>query len=158
MIATSLAALLAIGWLATALAPTAPISRFLSPWLVDWPAAKLCRLDRRHLVFLVVAIVGAQALLSIGMSDVGVALAWDVSSFIDLALIGLTLATVRNVRAAAHFLASRSRVFHRLRSRPRPRTKRAPAHRTVKAPANDDDHSARILGAARCSAAHASPG
>lgn len=147
MVETSLAGFLALGWLAIALAPSAPFSRSLSPWLVDWPAAKLCRFERRHLIFLVVVILSAQALLSIGMADLGVALAWDVSSFIDFALIGLTLATARNVRAAGRFISSRFRANQRQRARPRPRAKRAPPRRSVKAPANDDDHPRRLLGA-----------
>jgi len=145
MIATALAGFLAIGWLTIALAPNAPAARFLKPWLVDWPAAKLARFERRHLIYLVVAIVSAQALMSIGMPDLGVALAWDVSAYIDLALIGMTMAAATNVKAAGRLLATQWRAFRRPRPMPRQRAKRAPVRRPPAPSANDDDHLAPIL-------------
>jgi len=144
MAMTALAGFLAIGWLTIALAPGSPLARLVKPWLVDWPAAKLIGIERRHLIFLVVAILSAQALMSVGMPDVGVALAWDVSSYIDLALLGWTLAAATNLKAAARLVAEQWCTFRRPTARPaRPRARRAPRRPSVIRPANDDDHPAR---------------
>jgi len=148
MIATALAGFLAIGWLAIALAPNAVIARFLRPWLVDWPASKLANFERRHLIFLILAIISAQALVSVGMSDLGIALAWDVSAYVDLVLIGLTMATVNNVRATARLIATQWRVRRTVHAKPRRRAKRTLVRRPAEPPVNDDDHPARVPRAA----------
>lgn len=145
MIGTALAGLLSIGWLTIALAPGSSVARILKAWLVDWPAARLIGVQRRHLIFLFVAIVSAQALMTVGMPDLGVALAWDVSVYVDLALLGLTMAAVTNVKAAGRSLAARWRVFRQARFMPRRRAKRTPLHRPTAPPANDDVHPAFAL-------------
>jgi len=148
MVGTAIAVVLAVGWLSIALAPDAPLAQLLKPWLVDWPAAKLSRFERRQLIFIVVAIVSAQALMSVGMPDVSVALAWDVSTYVDLALLGLTMAAVTNVKAVGRLLALQWRTFRRPRIRPRQRAKRTPVRRPAARSANDDDHPARVRRAA----------
>lgn len=144
MTMTALAGFLAIGWLTIAMAPGSPLARLLKPWLVDWPAARLIGIERRHLIFLVIAILSAQALMSVGMPDVGVALAWDVSSYIDLALLGWTLAAVTNLKAVGRLVAAQWRARRHPTARPaRPRARRAPRRPSAICPANNDDHPAR---------------
>lgn len=141
MIATLLAGALAALWLILHRAPDAPIARLLHRWLVEWPAAKLLTIERRHLIFVFVAFVSAQAMLSVGLPDIGMVVAWDVSTYLDILLVTWSLAAVANVKAGGRLLAERWRLLTRApaRSKPQPRAKRPARRAAIKPSANDDD-------------------
>jgi hypothetical protein len=148
MIAWLLTGALAAAWLTARHAPEAPFARLLRAWLVDWPARKLLHVERRHLIFLLVAVVSAQALLSVGLPDLGVVIAWDVSTYVDLLLVTWTLAAVTNLKAAGRMTAARWRLLTTSRrGKPQPRSRR-PARRATPSPSiNDDDRPAVALAA-----------
>jgi len=144
-----MAGTLAAAWLVMACASETSIARWLNHWLVEWPAAKLIDVERRHLIFIVVALVSAQALLSVGLPDVGLVVAWDVSTYVDIVLATWTLAAVTNLKAANRLAVQRWRLLASglRRGRPQPRSKR-PARRPTQTPsANDDDHPALAIAA-----------
>ena len=147
MIAWLLAGALSAAWWALRYAPDVPIARLLHAWLVDRPARKLIHVERRQLIFLCIllciAALGTQALLSVGLPDIGMVVAWDVSTYLDLLLVTWTLAAVANLRAVGRMTAVRWRLLTSgRRGKPRPRSKR-PARRVTPSPsANDDDHPA----------------
>lgn len=144
MFATLLAGAFAALWLALYRAPDVPIARLLHRWLVEWPAARLLNVERRHLIFIFVAIVSAQALLSVGLPDVGLVVAWDVSTYVDILLVTWSLAAVANVKAGGRLLVERWRLLTRAptRAKPQPRAKRPACRTTIKPSANDDDRPA----------------
>lgn len=144
MIATLFAGALAALWLILHRAPDTPMARLLHRWLVEWPAARLLTIERRHLIFILVAIVSTQALLSVGLPDIGLVVAWDASTYLDILLVTCSLAAVANVKAGGRLLAERWRLLTRAptRSKPHPRTKRPPRRAQVKPSANDDDRPA----------------
>ena len=143
MIAWLLAGALAAAWVALRCAPDAPVARLLHAWLVDRPARKLIHVERRQLIFLFIAVLSAQALLSVGLPDIGMVIAWDVSTYLDLLLVTWTLAAVTNFKAVGRMTAVRWRLLTSgRRGKPQPRSKR-PARRVTPGPsANDDDHPA----------------
>jgi len=144
MIATMLAGALAAAWLTMRCIPDAPIARLLHRWIVEWPAAKALHVERRHLIFVIVAAVSAQALLSVGLPDIGLVVAWDVSTYLDLLLVTWTLAAVANLKAGSRVAIEHWRLMTRglRRSRPQPRARRTARRPVTKRSANDDDRPA----------------
>ncbi len=142
MIATIIACALMATCLTVCCVPNAPIARVLHRWLVEWPAAMLLHVERRHLILL--AVMCAMLLLSEGIAaagltpDLAIAAAWDISTFVDLAILGWTMSSLAGLQTARRFMAhSYAVTAKRLRRRPRaPRSARRPAKEPS---ANDDD-------------------
>lgn len=145
MIATMLAGALAAACLVMRRAPDAPIARLLHRWIVEWPASALLRIERRHLIFVLVAIVSTQAFLSVGLPDAGMLLAWDISTYVDILLVTWTLTAASNIKAIGRLAAHRwqsiaARPHHRSQPRRKRSASRRPARPTPSA--NDDDRPA----------------
>lgn len=129
-------------WLAIWAAGDTPIGRALRNGMVERPAARLSRISRGQiLLFLTLAGVAlaliwllendGRMLVAMGLPDVlGLAMAIDAASLLDLALVAVVAASMIRVRAVVNWLRPRAT------RRPRARSGRV---RRVRPPANDDD-------------------
>lgn len=106
--------------------------------LVDTPAAWLESLTRKHLIFLglmlVVLITGGQMLAALGPLDMSLIFLWDVSAFIDVAVVTATLAASARINGGWRMLRP---AFGRPRGRRR--TARARRRAAARKPGNDDE-------------------
>lgn len=109
-------------------------------------AARAARIERRHLVFLalmtLVLVAGSELLAIGGPLDGALVLLWDVSTYLDIVMVSVTVAAVARGRMVLRLVAPRlARVL------PRRRTPRTRAARPERPSANDDDHRAFALAA-----------
>jgi len=144
----TITALLALTTLVMLLFPQTPAARWLHLHLVELPLALIGRLERKHILYLVVGIAAAQPLMMMGAADLAAVIAWDMAIYVDAAIATYAAAMLAKSRAALQHL--RSRTAYRLRrpfSRARPRTPAAPRRRPEQAakPSNDDDRPAMPL-------------
>ena len=124
------------------LTPHSSLGRWLNAALVERPLERLTKMDRRHLIFLLlvigVALFASEAIMAMGSFDLFTAFAWDLSVYLDVMVFTYALATIARGRQAARWLALRGALL--LRRRPRSRARRSSA---VRKPAersdNDDD-------------------
>ena len=143
MIGTALTATLLAAWVTIRLAPETPTAQLLDRWLAQQPARLLLKVERRHLIFILVAALSAQALLSVGLPDLALAAAWDVSTYLDILLVTWTLAAVTNLKAGGIAAQKSLRITRNRRlARTRPRAKRRLRSTTEPRSANDDDRPA----------------
>lgn len=107
--------------------------------------AALGRIERRHLIFLilmtVVLIAGAELLAMGGPLDAGLIVLWDISTYIDIVLT--TVAVAAAARGATGWRVIAVRFAPRRTSRAR----RQRAARKGTPPANDDDRARFALAA-----------
>ena len=130
-------------WLAILLAGDTPIGRTLRHWTVARPAARLSRISRGQILLMLtlagvaVALIwllenDGRMLVAMGLPDVlGLAMAIDAASLIDLALVAVIAASTVRVRSIATWLRRSAAP-----RRPRARTVRK---RRIERPANDDE-------------------
>jgi hypothetical protein len=137
-----LTGLLALATLVMRLFPLTPAARWLHLHMVELPLAWLGRLERKHILFLIVGAAAAQPLMMMGAADVAMIVAWDMTLYVDAAIAVYAAAAFAKSKAA--FLHMRSRASDWLRrpfARARPRTPSAPRRRPER-PAkasNDED-------------------
>ena len=141
-----LAGLLALAILVVRLFPETPFARFLHLWLVELPVDLARRIERRHVILVVIILCFGQTLALAGSAELAFAFAADMSLYADAALAAY-LASVA-VRLKAMRWACRD-ALQRIAARlPRPRRRsprtRPSAPRTPK-PGNDDDPAWREL-------------
>jgi hypothetical protein len=126
------------------LAPQSPAGRLLNRHLVERPLSVLGRMQRHHVIALLI-IIGLLAgsgemIVAMGGMDVAMIYAIDLSIYIDGLLATLALASLARTRSG--FALMRSALFSRQRrafGRRRVRQPRKPGHRSS---ANDDEHPA----------------
>lgn len=118
-----------------------PAVRPLRRMLVDTPAAWLNGLTRKHLIFgalmLAVVLVGGEMLAALGPLDMSLILLWDVSAFIDAAVVTITLAASARITGGWRMLVGQ-------RS-PRARSRRARMHRRPAERKGDNDEDGGAL-------------
>lgn len=119
--------------------PTTPAARALHRAFVERPLEKLSAMDRRHLIFAVIALAmlstGLEMVMLLGSTDLLMLMAWDVSLYVDAVIAVWTVAAVTRLKGAWRYALGRIAAPFRAA---RPRTSRrriATAH----PPANDAD-------------------
>ncbi|MBN8809232.1 MAG: hypothetical protein J0I47_13485 [Sphingomonas sp.] len=130
-------------WLLLHASEGTPTGRVLHRWLVERPAARLSRISRGQvllmltLAVMVVTIIwlledDGPALVAFGLPDIaGLAVAIDLGTLLDVALVAVVAFSTVRVRAAGRWIAAR------LAPR-RPRRRSIRIRRTTR-PANDDE-------------------
>lgn len=130
-------------WLTLRAARGTPVGTTLQHWLVERPAARLSRISRGQiLLFLTIASVAValiwllendgRMLVAMGLPDVvSFAVAIDLSSLLDLAVVAVLAASTIRLRAVGRWVATRLAP-----RRPRSRSVRP---RRLRPPANDDE-------------------
>ena len=142
MILALLAGVLFLMWLQ----PELPLSRALHRILVELPIMWSAKLERHHLICLVIlcALMFSSALSGaiLGSAELAFAYALDVSLYVDALIATSAVAATTNLKAAARALRSRlRRVLPAIAPdrRAKARSKRSKARRARKVPANDAD-------------------
>jgi len=138
-------AILIVTMLVMKLAPHSPAGRWLNHVLVELPLRLFGKMQRHHLIFLVVivmlAMVGTELIFALGSVDVAVLYALDVSLYVDGLLMTVAVASlVRTRSAAATLRASATVLVARLRRRfGRRRVRSACVRREGRGAANEDE-------------------
>lgn len=116
-------------------------ARWLHRTTVEEPIALFARLERKHILFLVVGLFAIQAYAAVLPAELAVALAWDMTAYVDAMIATWALSTFARFRSMRALVALRIAAllapFRRFgmrarRSRPIRPDARKPA-------ANDDD-------------------
>lgn len=123
--------------------PETAFARLLHFHLVEQPMARLSKLERHHLLFLMTAIAmlfaASEVIAIVGSADVALSIAWDMSLYFDAVAVAAIVAAARHISLAVRFtrthLSARTGLLRR-RGR-RERRSRRQASAPVKA--NDDD-------------------
>jgi hypothetical protein len=122
------------------LCPETPTGRLLHRGLVEAPLEKLATMDRRHIIFAVVALgmllSFTELIMILGSTDLVMLMAWDVSLYVDAVIATWTIAAVARGKAA--WQLGKTRIAGLWRVSPRPRTSRRKSVES-KPPANDPD-------------------
>lgn len=137
-----LISILVLAFLNARLFPETPTGHWLQRVIVDLPITWMSRVERKHVIFLVVVLLGIQALAAFAPLDMALVAAWDVSVYIDLVFAVWTVAiATRGMAAGRHLKASLRAVSTGARRRFATRRSRARSVRTrpPARPANDDD-------------------
>jgi hypothetical protein len=146
-------ALMVLAIAVTRLFPDTATGRFLHRWLAEKPAAWIDRIERKQIIFLLLA-VGAALILReaapmlAGTSELALLGLWDASVYLDVVMAVWTLGALSRGRAG--WAVVRQRLVSAVRrGRPataaRPRAVRSRSQRTVVA--NDDDGDGLVLAA-----------
>lgn len=116
-------------------------ARWLHRATVEEPLRLLERLERKHILFLIVGLFAIQAYAAVLPAELAIALAWDMTAYVDAMIATWALSTFarfRSVKAlAAVRMAALLAPFRRLRARARRSRPIRPDAR--KSAANDDD-------------------
>ena len=112
----------------------------LARWLDRTVVAALRKITRTHLIFLilmsVVLIAGTELLAMAGPFDMALVVLWDVSTYVDIALTTVVVAS------AARGGAGWRGLIGYVRRAERPRARRNRTRKPAAPPANDDEHPA----------------
>ena len=122
-------------------APDTDMARWLHRSTVQEPLDRLARLERKHILFLIVGLFAIQAYAAVLPAELAIALAWDMTAYVDAMIATWALSTFARLNSmkawAAVRVAALLAPFRRLRMRAR-RTR--PARPEARQPAaNDDD-------------------
>lgn len=125
--------------LAMKLFPETPIARAMHRAFVERPLERLATMDRRHLIFGVIALgmlfTFTELIMLIGSTDLVMLMAWDVSIYVDAVIAAWTVAAVARLKGAWRYTLAR--ILAPLRAaRPRASRRRIA---TARPPANDAD-------------------
>ena len=108
---------------------------------VEEPLRLVARLERKHILFLIVGLFAIQAYAAVLPAELAVALAWDMTAYVDAMIATWALSTFARFRSMRALMALRMAALlaplRRLRMRARRSRPRRPDLR--KPPANDDD-------------------
>ena len=133
------------GFLAFAIAvmrlfPETPFARALHHWLVEAPLAFARRIERRHLILLVLLLCMGQTLALLGSAELAMAYAIDLSLYADAVIMTTFAAYTARFKAAWRSVrdASLRLVPRRTGQRRRAPRSKAAARRTP-SPSNDDE-------------------
>lgn len=127
------------------LAPHSGAGRLLNRQLVELPLALFARMERHHLIFVLVVaallMAGTEVLVGLGSVDFALVYALDLSLYIDGLLAAMALASLTRTKSGVTALrlgaASLGARLRRVMGRRRVRTA---VPRRDGPPANDDDH------------------
>jgi hypothetical protein len=137
-----LISILVLALLAARLFPETPTGRWLNHIMVDLPVIWMSRVERKHVIFLVVVLFAIQGLVAVAPLDMALVAAWDASAYIDLVFAVWTVAiATRGMAAGRHLKSGLRAVSARARRRFAARRTRRRSVRTRPPvrPANDDD-------------------
>lgn len=122
-------------------APDTDIARWLHRATVQDPLDRLARLERKHILFLVVGLFAIQAYAAVLPAELAIVLAWDMTAYVDAMIATWALSTFARLNSmkawAAVRMAALLAPFRRLRMRARRSRPVRPKAR--KPAANDDD-------------------
>jgi len=115
-------------------------ARWLHRTTVEEPLRLFERLERKHILFLVVGLFAIQAYAAVLPAELAVALAWDMTAYVDAMIATWALSTFARIQSMKAWIAVRMAALlaplRRLRARAR-RTR--PIRPDTRKPANDDD-------------------
>lgn len=122
--------------------PESPLSQLLHLHLVVRPMDWFSKLERHHLLYAVLLIgmlfAAGEIIAVLGSADVALALAWDVSIYLDAVAVAAAIAVARQARIAIRLIRSKgSSIVTRPAARRSGRERRDRASSTP--PANDKD-------------------
>lgn len=114
-----------------------PAARWLHRLCVEGALDLAARVERKHILFLVIGLISIQAFAMTLPADLAIMAAWDVTVYAELLLAGWTLSTFARLRSMKAWMGLQVARFlpRRARSRAR-RIRRSMERRTA---ANDDD-------------------
>lgn len=122
-------------------APGTDAAHWLHRATVEEPIRLVERLERKHILFLIVGLFAIQAYAAVLPAELAIALAWDMTAYVDAMIATWALSTFARVNSmkawAAVRMAALLAPFRRLRMRARRSRPVRPAAR--KPAANDDD-------------------
>lgn len=135
-----LAGILALVILVVKLFPDTPLARSLHLGFVELPLRLAHRIERKHLILLVILLCSGQMLAVMGSAELALAYAADMSLYYDAMLTSALAAAATMAKSAwsACTVAIGRFVRGVSSARPRSRRKRAEISRCA-TPANDDD-------------------
>lgn len=122
-------------------APDSNAARWLHRATVEQPLRFFGRLERKHILFLIVGLFAIQAYAAVLPAELAIALAWDMTAYVDAMIATWALSTFARVRSMRALMALRMAAlmapFRRLRARAR--RSRAIRSDSRKPAANDDE-------------------
>jgi len=122
-------------------APDTDAARWLHRSAVEEPLGLFARLERKHILFLIVGLFAIQAYAAVLPAELAMALAWDMTAYVDAMIATWALSTFARFRSMKALIALRIAAllapFHRGGARMRRSRPVRPAAR--KPAANDDD-------------------
>ena len=128
--------------------PEWSVSRIIAQMISVPIARRLMRLERRHLwyalMLVALPLIAGELIMVMGSVDIGLVLAWDVATYIDLLIITTLAGIGRRLEQGLRFVMALARfpAAGRMPGRPaKPRSRRTRAAPSVP-PANDDDRPA----------------
>jgi len=145
-----IAGLLALLMLMMVRWPDLPTSRWLHRTFVSWPLEMIERIERRHVIFLLVGLIAIQGFAMVMRADMAVLAALDLATYFDVAITAWTVAAMTRVKGHWSVWADRFRIpLAAMRLRRAPRTRRARrSPMGMRQPANDDEPDAALRRAA----------
>ncbi|HEV7313781.1 hypothetical protein [Sphingopyxis sp.] len=115
-------------------------ARWMHRAMVEEPLRLFERLERKHILFLIVGLFAIQAYAAVLPAELAVALAWDMTAYVDAMIATWALSTFARIRSMKAWVAVRMAVllspFRRFRARAR---RIRPLRPDMRKPANDDD-------------------
>lgn len=122
-------------------APGTGAARWLHRFMVEEPIRLVERLERKHILFLVVGLFAIQAYAAVLPAELAIALAWDMTAYVDAMIATWALSTFARVRSMKAWVTVRMAALLAPLGRLRARARRNRPIRSDanKAPANDDD-------------------
>lgn len=133
-----LTGLLALIILFARLFPETPFGRGLHFYFVEMPLRISHRIERRHLILLVILLCSGQMLAMMGSVELAMAYAVDLSIYFDAAITAALTAGAVYLKNARSVLADAMKRLATI-SRPRARSRRTRATSVRPDTANDDD-------------------
>lgn len=122
-------------------APDTDAARWLHRAAVQAPLDLFARLERKHILFLIVGLFAIQAYAAVLPAELAIALAWDMTAYVDAMVATSALSTFARFRSMKAWATVRMTAllspFRRLRMRAR---RSRPVRPDARKPAaNDDD-------------------
>jgi hypothetical protein len=141
-------ALMVLAIAVTRLFPETPTGRFLHRWLAEKPAAWLARIERRHVIFLVLAallvVVLREAVPMVaGASDLALFAMWDASVYLDVVMAAWTIAALARGRSGWAVVRLKLGAVLGQRGRTGARRRARRSRPQMRPPSNDDEGLAR---------------
>ncbi|GAA0274658.1 hypothetical protein GCM10009127_14030 [Alteraurantiacibacter aestuarii] len=121
-------------------APASAAARLLHRQLVELPLERLARMERHHLIMLMIMVgfmIGGGEIMALMGPEIIATYALDLSIYLDLVMVSYAVSVARQTRTAlAHLRGSFSRLLRRPEAG---RRRRAVRKQDRSSPANDDE-------------------
>lgn len=126
--------------------PETAFARLLHFHLVEEPTARLSKLERHHLLFLMIAVAmlfaGSEVIAILGSADMAFSIAWDMSLYFDAVAVAAAVAAARQIRIAVRLARSSLNVRTVLPlGRPHKRERKSRPQPSTPASGNENDPS-----------------